>query len=50
MKFIQISRVITGVLAPHAKLFPKSRWVSYVVAQMNAVQSALDMIARPQVQ
>ncbi|KOU56941.1 hypothetical protein ADK57_40575 [Streptomyces sp. MMG1533] len=50
VKFTQISRVITGVLAPHARLFPKSRWVKYVVAQMNAVQSALDMIARPQIQ
>ncbi|MCX5206062.1 RacP protein [Streptomyces sp. NBC_00237] len=50
VKFTQISRVITGVLAPHARLFPKSRWVQYIVAQMNAVQSALDMIARPQTQ
>lgn len=50
VKFTQISRVISGVLAPHAALFPKSRWVKYIVAQMNAVQSALDMIARPQIQ
>lgn len=50
VKYTQITSVITGVLAPHARLFPKSRWVSYVVAQMNAIQSSLDMITHPQLQ
>lgn len=50
VKYSQITSVITGILDPHARLFPKSRWVSYVVAQMNAIQSSLDMIAHPQIQ
>lgn len=50
VKYTQITSVITGVLAPRARLFPKSRWVQYVVAQMNAIQSSLDMITHPQVQ
>ncbi|MFD9819415.1 RacP protein [Streptomyces violascens] len=50
VKYTQITSVIHGVLEPHARLFPKSRWVSYVVAQVNAIQSALDMIAHPQPQ
>lgn len=48
VKDTQISSVLTGVLDPHARLFPKSRWVAYVVAQMNAIQSSPDMIAHPQ--
>lgn len=48
VKYTQISSVITGVLDPHARLFPKSRWVAYVVAQVNAIQSSLDMIAHAQ--
>jgi len=50
VKTIQIRRMVTGTLAPHAKLFPKSRWVKYMLAQMTAVESALDMIANPQLQ
>ncbi|MFI6056128.1 RacP protein [Streptomyces violascens] len=50
VKYTQISSVITGVLDPHERLFPKSRWLAYVIAQMNAIQSALDMIAHPQPQ
>lgn len=48
VKYTQISSVVSGVLDGHARLFPKSRWVAYVVAQVNAIQSSLDMIARPQ--
>lgn len=28
VKYTQITSVITGVLAPYARLFPKSRWFS----------------------
>lgn len=31
------------------RLFPKSRWIQYVTAQINAIQSSLDMITHPQV-
>ncbi|WP_329282169.1 RacP protein [Streptomyces sp. NBC_01451] len=48
VKATQISSVINGILAGHARLFPKSRWVAYIGAQMNAIQSSLDMIAHPQ--
>ncbi|WP_331721230.1 RacP protein [Streptomyces sp. NBC_00212] len=47
VKSTQITSVINGILARHARLFPKSRWVAYFSAQMNAVQSSLDMIAHP---
>ncbi|MFJ9382086.1 hypothetical protein [Streptomyces sp. NPDC101455] len=48
VKATQISSVINGILAGHERLFPKSRWVAYISAQMNAIQSSLDMIAHPQ--
>ncbi|MFC0843713.1 RacP protein [Streptomyces noboritoensis] len=50
VKYTEITSVIHGVLEPHARLFPKSRSVQYVVAQMNAIQSSLDMITHPQLQ
>ena len=48
VKSTQITSVINGILAGHARLFPKSRWVAYIGAQMNAIQSSLDLIAHPQ--
>jgi len=48
VKATQISSVINGILSGHARLFPRSRWVAYIGAQMNAIQSSLDMIAHPQ--
>ncbi|MFJ8636432.1 RacP protein [Streptomyces sp. NPDC093568] len=50
VKATEIGGVIEGILAPHARLFPRSRWISYVEAQMTAIQSSLDMIAHPQSQ
>ncbi|MCX4853955.1 RacP protein [Streptomyces canus] len=48
VKSTQITSVIKGILAGHARPFPKSRWVAYSSTRMNAVQSSLDMIDHPQ--
>jgi hypothetical protein len=47
-KLTQFRRMITGTLAPHLALFPKSRWVNYLNAQMKAVESNLEMASQPQ--
>ncbi|MFH9426301.1 RacP protein [Streptomyces sp. NPDC017529] len=50
VKHTQVSSLISNVLEEHARLFPKSRWVAYIVAQVNAIYASLDMIAHPQAQ
>ncbi|WP_043478253.1 hypothetical protein [Kitasatospora sp. MBT66] len=44
-KLTEIRRFITGVVAPHAALQPKGRWIKHLNTQLNSVESTLDMIA-----
>ncbi|WP_330334844.1 RacP protein [Streptomyces sp. NBC_00536] len=44
-KLTEIRRFITGVVAPHAALQPKGRWVRHLNTQLNSVESTLDVIA-----
>ncbi|MEU7222344.1 RacP protein [Streptomyces chrestomyceticus] len=48
VKYTQVSSLMSNVLEEHCRLFPKSRWVQYFMAQVNAIHLALDMIAHPQ--
>ncbi|BAJ25882.1 MULTISPECIES: hypothetical protein [Kitasatospora] len=44
-KLTEIRRFITGVVAPHAVLQPKGRWVRHLNTQLSSVESTLDVIA-----
>ncbi|MBD0695794.1 RacP protein [Streptomyces sp. CBMA123] len=44
-KLTEIRRFITGVVAPHAVLQPKGRWIKHLNTQLSSVESTLDVIA-----
>ncbi|MCA1223685.1 hypothetical protein, partial [Streptomyces sp. 8L] len=44
-RLTQFKRMITGTLAPHLALFPKSRWPNYLNTQIEAVKATLEMAA-----
>ncbi|MEV6978815.1 RacP protein [Kitasatospora sp. NPDC093806] len=44
-KLTEIRRFLTGVVAPHAALQPKGRWIKHLNTQLNSVESTLDVIA-----
>ncbi|MFF7251579.1 RacP protein [Embleya sp. NPDC008237] len=44
-KLTEIRRFVTGVVAPHAALQPKGRWIRHLNTQLNSVESTLDVIA-----
>jgi hypothetical protein len=44
-KLTEIRRLITGTVTPHAALAPEDKWVRHMVAQLNSVDSTLDLIA-----
>ena len=44
-KLTEIRRFITGVVAPHAALQPKGRWVKHLNNQLTSVESTLDIIS-----
>ncbi|AYG85297.1 hypothetical protein DWB77_07514 [Streptomyces hundungensis] len=44
-KLTQFKRMITGTLAPHLALFPRSRWANYLNTQIEAVKATLEMAA-----
>jgi hypothetical protein len=44
-KLTEIRRLITGTVTPHAALTPADKWVRHMVAQLNSVESTLDLIA-----
>ncbi|WP_079070680.1 hypothetical protein [Streptomyces sp. IMTB 1903] len=41
----EIRRFITGVVAPHAVLQPKGRWIKHLNTQLSSVESTLDVIS-----
>ncbi|MGY4745644.1 RacP protein [Streptomyces sp. ATMOS53] len=44
-KLTEIRRFITGVVAPHASLQPKGRWIKHLNTPLSSVESTLDVIA-----
>ncbi|MFJ4633650.1 RacP protein [Streptomyces sp. NPDC088847] len=43
-KLTEIRRFATGTVAPHAAAHPGDKWVRYLVAQLNSIESTLDLI------
>lgn len=41
----EVRRLITGAIAPHAALDPQDKRVRHIIAQLNSVESTLDLIA-----
>lgn len=41
----EVRRLITGTIAPHAALDPEDKRIRHIVAQLNSVESTLDLIA-----
>ncbi|MFE3640298.1 RacP protein [Streptomyces sp. NPDC059169] len=44
-KLNEFRRFITGTVAPHAAAHPNDKWVKHIVAQLNSIESTLDLIA-----
>ncbi|MFG2987462.1 RacP protein [Streptomyces sp. NPDC048258] len=44
-KLTAFRRFITGTVAPHAAAHPGDKWVKHIVAQLNSIESTLDLIA-----
>ncbi len=44
-KLTQFRRFITGTVATHAAAHPNDQWVRHIVAQLNSIESTLDLIA-----
>lgn len=44
-KLTEFHRFITGTVAPHAAAHPGDKWVKHIVAQLNSIESTLDLIA-----
>lgn len=45
-KLTEISRLITGTIAPHAALFPDDEWIRSILAQLHGVQASLDLLVK----
>lgn len=41
---VEIRRLMTGTVAPHAALHPADKWIAYLVTQLAAVESTLDLL------
>ncbi|MET9336073.1 RacP protein [Streptomyces cellulosae] len=44
-KLTEFRRFITGTVVPHAAAHPGDKWVKHIVAQLNSIESTLDLIA-----
>ncbi|MBT2370411.1 RacP protein [Streptomyces sp. ISL-10] len=45
-KLNEFARLITDTIGPHAELDPEDEWVQLVLAQLNGIRAALDMLVR----
>lgn len=41
----EVRRLIPGTIAPHAALDPEDKRIRHIAAQLNSVESTLDLIA-----
>ncbi|TDC76421.1 RacP protein [Streptomyces hainanensis] len=44
-KLTSFRRFITGTVAPHAAAHPRDKWIRHIVAQLNSIESTLDLMA-----
>jgi hypothetical protein len=40
----EFRRFITGTVAPHAAAHPGDKWVKHIIAQLNSIESTLDLV------
>lgn len=43
-KLTELRRFITGIVAPHTAAHPGDKWAKHIVAQLNSIESTLDLI------
>ncbi|WP_326797744.1 RacP protein [Streptomyces sp. NBC_01808] len=43
-KLTELRRFLAGTVGPHARAHPGDKWAKYIVAQLNSIESTLDMI------
>ncbi len=43
-KLTEFRRFITGTVAPHAAAHPRDKWVKHIIAQLNSIESTLDLV------
>lgn len=43
-KLTEFRRFITGTVAPHAAAHPGDKWVKHIIAQLNSIESTLDLV------
>ncbi|MCX5174403.1 RacP protein [Streptomyces virginiae] len=43
-KLAEFRRFITGTVAPHAATHPGDKWVRHITAQLNSIESTLDLV------
>ncbi|ONK09570.1 hypothetical protein STBA_02700 [Streptomyces sp. MP131-18] len=43
-KLTAFRRFITGTIAPHAAAHLGDKWIRHIVAQLNSIESTLDLI------
>ncbi|GGV83118.1 RacP protein [Streptomyces massasporeus] len=43
-KLTEFRRFITGTVAPHAAAHPGDKWIRHIVAQLNSIESTLDLV------
>ncbi|MFJ9034456.1 RacP protein [Streptomyces sp. NPDC102274] len=40
----EFRRFLTGTVAPHAAAHPGDKWVKHIIAQLNSIESTLDLV------
>lgn len=43
-KLTEFRRFLTGTVAPHAAAHPGDKWVKHIIAQLNSIESTLDLV------
>lgn len=43
-KLTEFRRFITGTVAPHAAAHPCDKWIKHIIAQLNSIESTLDLV------
>lgn len=43
-KLTEFRRFLTGTVAPDAAAHPGDKWVKHIIAQLNSIESTLDLV------
>ncbi len=43
-KLTEFRRFLTGTVAPHAAAHPGDKWIKHIIAQLNSIESTLDLV------